>query len=459
MADHDFYKHILDIQTPWKVLDVTIDQPKKQLDIYLGFAGTVKRSVFGFILKKGSTGGGGKQSCPHCNTVVPNNNGFKIIRVRHLPVAGFVTFLHVPAPGSVQSSRSDCICMRSWIAAGTSCTVEMRDYVLALLQVISNDRDVVRLTGITENELRDIQKAGGGAVAGSAKNVGAQISVAATDDDLIPKVEDQVWQRLIRGELSFRSNTVAFNMLLQRLRQNYAASPGSETGTAGAALLRQFFSRNMRVMKPEIDQLVNRRSGTGGSGDEQPSTTDKNMSAASAKSDGIPAADDPVWQLLINGDLFLHSNAVALKMLMQRARLEYIKSPGNEARVAGAKLLRQYFLRHQKSLKNELDQLNNRHSVAAPKDVEVKFTAGNDKLPAESAAVWKRIVTGDQQLQTSMVGLQMILERTRGSLQRDPSTPNLQVCVHTLRSFFIKYQGRLGQEIVQLGQNKEATSV
>jgi hypothetical protein len=112
--DHsDFYTQLLDLHAPWQVLDVTIDQPSKRVDIHLGFGEAIKKGLLGFTRVKDMFGGAGQPICPQCHSVLPKNDELQTVSVRHLPVAGFAMYLHVPTPGTVKSTRSDCICMQS----------------------------------------------------------------------------------------------------------------------------------------------------------------------------------------------------------------------------------------------------------------------------------------------------------------------------------------------------------
>jgi|GEM_PF-5180554 len=360
MLDLEFCKQILGIQAPWQVLSVTIDQPAKRLDIHIGFTGAIKRSVFGFTLKKGGLGLGGQPSCPYCHTIIPKNGDYKTVRVRHLPLAGFATYLHVPEPGTVRSSKSDCVCMQSWVANGTSCTNAMHDYLVAMLRSVSNADTILQLTGITPDELREfnsIAKSKPTEVAGKEE---VPSGPEHRGEPNVPDLEQPIWRSLIKGNRSLQSGNVALNMLLQRARMNYDKSPDVETVMAGATRLRQFFLRNQSLLKQEMDQLCNRSTGDGVAAGSRKNRTNQNDSAInSVEVSNIPGLDHPNWQLLIKGDMTIQSNAVAFNMLLQRVRMSYAKSPGVETTVAGAKILQQFFVRNQKVLKQEIGQLNN----------------------------------------------------------------------------------------------------
>ncbi len=451
MLDLDFCKQILGAQSPWLVLKVAIDQTSKRLDIHMGFAGVVKRNMFGFLFNKGGTEATGRMTCPHCHAILPAKNEIKSVCIRHLPIAGFATYLHIPEPGTVQSSRSDCICMHPWIKTGTHCTTEMSDYLIAMMQSVSNTRAIAQLTGISAEELGEIAalaKIEPEAVADETGDLSQPGKVAGSG---IPGLKHPAWRSLINSSLSLQSNNVALNMLLKRVRMNYDKSPDNETTKAGALQLRQFFVRNERILTQEIAQVFDSQPMVATAKESVQQDAPQNVPAKSSVKDAtIPNLDHPVWQRIIKGDQAIQSDKVAFNMLLKQARVSYDKAPGSDSVTTGTKSLHHFFVRHQKFLRQEIDQLNNYLSDAVIEGDSRTERTGDDSLPAESAAVWRQIVNGERQFETNMVGLQMILERARKSLMQDSSEDNRRASVRTLYDFFIKHKRRLSREIAQL---------
>ncbi len=163
----------------------------------------------------------------------------------------------------------------------------------------------------------------------------------------------------------------------------------------------------------------------------------------------IPGADHKGWQRLINGELPIQTDSVALRMLLQRVRSNVEKDPGEQTRRAGAQSLRQFFIKNQQLLKHEIELLGADQTTMASR--AGGDHAGASGLPPESAAVWQKLINGEQQLETRVVGLQMMLERIRQSVERNPAESNRLAGARILRQFFAKHQSRLGNEIAQLG--------
>lgn len=249
MQHIDYLDQLLEIHQPWQVSNVLVSQSSKRLDIFIGFGEPEKKGLFGFSLKRDFLGGSKRLSCPYCQTALPRNGEFEIITVRHLPIAGFATYLHVPSPGTVQSSYSECSCMRSWEADGTLCTIAMRDYIVSFFQAGTSLKTVAQLTYFSEDELMAIRQ---------SANIGASpapFRADAAKSHNIPNVDHQKWQQLIKGDLAIQTQFVALNLLLHRLRREVDKSPDVVTSVASAEQLYKFFVRNQKVLKNEIDQI------------------------------------------------------------------------------------------------------------------------------------------------------------------------------------------------------------
>jgi hypothetical protein len=81
------------------------------------------------------------------------------------------------------------------------------------------------------------------------------------------------------------------------------------------------------------------------------------MRTGAAQDVTIPDINHPSWQRLINGEVEIVTDAVGLKMMLERIRLSIENNPSQASRLAGAKILRQYFIKHQNKHRAELAQL------------------------------------------------------------------------------------------------------
>lgn len=72
---------------------------------------------------------------------------------------------------------------------------------------------------------------------------------------------------------------------------------------------------------------------------------------------GLPAADDPLWESLLDGSLGIEMHALGLKLLLTKLREQWAVIGDPEVRALKVQELRRYFIRHEKSLARELAQL------------------------------------------------------------------------------------------------------
>ncbi len=435
MQDLDFCSQLLEIQAPWRILHVSIDQSSKRLDIHLGFGGALKKSFFGITRKKGSLSFGGQHICPQCHSVLPKNDELKPMSIRHLPVADFETYLHVPSPGTVHSSQSDCICMKSWLASGTRCTVAMRDHIAALLQQeVPSTQKISQLTGITADELEEIIKSVEVPATTVSQDEPTHLPAESSNNTTIPDIDHPSWQLLLSGKLSIRSNVVALNMLMQHVCKKYSESPGIETGTAGAESLRQFFVRNERLLEQEINQLNNRSS-----------TGLKPMKSGSPTGDdNLPAESDPVWKRLILGEYKLETRKVALQMIL--ARLQ--RNSNRDTLLTDIHVLRQFFVKNNSQLGREIAQLerfSKTSSGATP--VNQLNQSADSELPDEHDPVWGQLINGEIKLQTDTVSFSLLLGRIRQKLVLDGSEAGRIDAARLLRQYFVKNKQRHSNDL------------
>jgi phage anti-repressor protein len=168
-------------------------------------------------------------------------------------------------------------------------------------------------------------------------------------------------------------------------------------------------------------------------------------------SDIVPPETHENWQRIINGDIPIQTNAVGLQMLLQRIRQDIANNPSEISRIKSAKLLRQYFVKNQKVHKAEIAAISGISEQTIPQDTATVHVMGQGGFPADNHIIWKNIINGDLQIQTSNVALQMMMERVRQSVERNPSEASMQAGTKILRQFFIKHKDRLTNEAQQMG--------
>lgn len=446
MQDLDFCRQILGLTDPWQVQAVEIDQPSNRLDIYLGFGSSRKKGLFG---------GSEQGVCPACQTTLPPAGAYETITLRHLPLGGLRTYLHVPPAATAGSEQPDCICMQDWSAAASKFTEAMQNYVVAALQATPNNQTAAKLAGISSSEAREISEITGITPAAAAQSADSDAaagrSQASHDFELIdsgniPSADHEGWQRIINGDLPIRTDSVALRMLLQSIRSNVEKDPGDHTRRAGAQSLRQFFIKNQQLLKHEVELLR---------GDQ--STMSSREVTDSGTSSVLPTESAPVWQRLINNEQRLDTRVVGLQMMIERVRQSVERNPTDANRVAGARILRQFFAKHQSRLSSEIGQLTG--SSVKPSAANPAAAPSQQALPNERDPVWQQLVRGDIAIHSEVISLKMLLERVRQAVNKNPSEGNRVAAAKILRQYFVKNRNRHSGEISQLlaGASQETT--
>jgi hypothetical protein len=446
MQDHTFYEQLLELHSPWQVLDVSIDQSSKRLDIHLGFSGIINKGLLDLTRVKVMFGISGQHICPRCQSELPKNDEFKTIIVRHLPIAGFATYLHVPAPGSVQSSKPECACMQSWVAEGTGCTVAMRNHIVALLQAVKSTNSVLQLAGITDEELQNIIASTKTLSAGITNAKAALPRADSTDSSNILPLDHPNWQLLINGKLPIQTVSVALRMLLQHVRASYNKTPGRTAGITGAKLLRQFFIRNKKSLNREINQINNYRPGRG--------VETANNRNSLPGTDNLPEESALVWQRIVNGDQHLNTNMVGLQMILVRVRKSIQQDSSAVNRQACIGNIYQFFIKHKERLSQEITQLTD-NTATSVDTLNAAIPAAGPSLPDERDVIWDRLINGKIELQSNAVSLKLLLGRIRQNISTNATEAQRISGAQILRNYFLRNQQRHSDDIRLLINQKK----
>lgn len=445
MQDLELCAHILGLEAPWVVDEVKVDRPSKRIDIVIGL-GSGRRALF----RKTA-------SCPRCGRELPAPRDLRRVTLRHLNIGDMRTYLTVPLcdnAGASAKARS-CVCHKRWGKLGSRFSSEMETHVLEALNLLKSPQQVARLLGVAAAEVREIGEHNGAAAVGE-NIVGRQapqfnqgglevtiIDQAAMEAPAtppptavpVPPETHPVWMRIIQGSAVVTAAPVSFKMLLEQIRLSTTTYPTEASRRAGVRLLRQYFIKYWSRLRGEIESLV---AEGGESVAVKPPAVDTSP---------VPEEKDNCWQLLVDGKLPLSTDAVALKMLLERVRLSLGSQADPAHRLAGARALRSYFTKYRSRLQKELRQLQANAGTA------MNMTPPTPRrlhVPAETDSCWRHLILGELELRTEIVALTMLLERVRQSLGAAPSEAALLAATRALRQFFVKYAARLRGEVEQL---------
>ena len=420
MRDTEFCAQVLKLEEGWTASNIEIDRPSNRIDITINYGDSGKRSFFK------------RRHDPEL--------GYDTLR--HLPIFGIRTFLHVPPPSAENGNET-------WSYVGSKLTKAMEDLVISSIKTGKSIQGVSDITGLSPSEVREVSERTGVTIervvnpSESMPEEQAMHETAIQSFDLIemddiPSETHPNWMKLIQGQIQLVSNAVGLKMLLHRVRQEIATSPNETTKLAGARLLRQYFIKNQATHKDDIEILNGNVSHTG--------PADKpNLELIQG---GIPSEQHECWQKIISGEQNIQTAHVGLQMMIERVRLSVNNSPSDSSRMAAAKILRQFFLKHKERLGIELKQLGiETQPTAFATTVTMPAVI---TVPATNHECWQKLLNGTLTLNTDAVGLQMMLERVRMSISRNPTESNRAAGIKILHQYFVKHQNRHREEILTL---------
>lgn len=159
-----------------------------------------------------------------------------------------------------------------------------------------------------------------------------------------PPISAAIWDQIITGEIAVDTQSVSMQMMMQSITLAIRRDDSELSKIAATKILQKFFFKNQRKLQNEIRQLVN-----------APINIDVNEPQPADHK--VPPDTHPSWQKLINGELEIATDIVALKMMLQRIRISIDKNPSDNSRIAGVKILRRYFLKHKNKHQAEINQL------------------------------------------------------------------------------------------------------
>ena len=424
MQDTEILTLLLNLGDEWHINTVEVDQPSNRIDITIAHGPKKKKSFFG-------------KSKP--------NGDVRSIKLRHLPISGMRTYLHVPLPGTIDSTKS-------WAPTGSQMTNEMEAFLVDILNNTKSNQAAAKISGVTAAEIREVsERTGAGAdnLADALSNVANATNTSASnptdyfdtksfeliENTNIPPETHDNWQRIINGDEIIQTKAVGLQMLLQRVRQDIANNPSEVSRIKSAKLLRQYFIKNQNKHKADIALI---------SGSSTQAANQEQIGILSSESSDFPAVNNQIWQKVINADLQIQTSNVALQMMMERVRQSVERNSSESSRQAGAKILRQFFIKHKERLSSEIQQMGIR--VAEPETPRGAETT----IPTENADCWQQLINGALKVQTNAVGLQMMMERVRQSVEKNTSESNRMAGIKILRQYFLKHQAASQSEIRQL---------
>lgn len=158
------------------------------------------------------------------------------------------------------------------------------------------------------------------------------------------KPDHPVWDSILTGEISLISSNVAFNLYITRLKDLYSPSLSAPEKKEIIVELMKYIKKNIAALKSELVSIKR----------ISQSMDEKN------NAEYIPPADNPIWTDILQDRLPLSSNRINLNLLLVK-----LKSQDGSVRDGSAQAeLQKFFADNQRSLKAELDIINQKAQQA-----------------------------------------------------------------------------------------------
>ncbi len=350
MKHIEFFNKLLNLQPPWQVREAVLSEEEKRLDIYLGYKGIEKKLFFGFT--KAKIGLGKKSICPHCNAKLPLDNEYSLVTIRHLETLGYPTYLHVPQPESVHSLQDDCICMRTWKNPGTNCSTALYNLVLGQIESLKDAKVVAKLLNLRLEEIRQILEVSGFVKKGTSKGPSGETQDSTTVTS-IPELKHPNWTKLVKGQLSIKSKSVALGMVISHVQSMYMKTPTMETGIIGVKTLRQFFIKNEKFLEDEI-AIIN----------GQKRVNVKKITDNDTMQTSVPGESSDAWRKLVAEGLKISTRYVSLQMIIGQSQKAFARKHSEELLNASIRNIHDYFVKNEKVLSDEIKQLRDAEALS-----------------------------------------------------------------------------------------------
>jgi hypothetical protein len=452
MEQFKLFQDLLKLESPWSVINVEIDNDSNRLDLELGIQSVSKRNLFG---KKQRN-----ESCSACNKILPDLEDIRWKSFRHINFGSMRTYLHLPDMSEYAEDDTLCDCWPSIIQEGTRYSKDVIRLVTDVSRYVDSH---VKLAEALEISLSDVnvilsanttsisppQHDNAASQSSDTGNVTSPVPKLAARNVVtseVPPVNSPAWQRLMDGVIEIETDAVALKMLLERIRQTIAKNPAPSYRTAATKMLHQYFLKNK---DKHADELAVINAGL------PAQVNDIGSGIGSSKSSHlkavVPPVNSPAWQRLMDGVIEIETDAVALKMLLERIRQTIAKNPAPSYRTAATKMLHQYFLKNKDKHADELAVIN----TGLPAKVnDIGSGIGSSKsshlkvgVPPENSPAWQRLMDGVIEIETDAVALKMLLERIRQTIAKNPAPSYRTAATKMLYQYFLKNEDKHSSEL------------
>ncbi|MFL0802673.1 MAG: hypothetical protein K6L81_03075 [Agarilytica sp.] len=402
----------LGIYPPWKIDNISFNDAENQANITLGMIQKTSRlSIFNKIGN---------------NEVKPTFIG----KWFHIKLGKYRCIVHAPVTAN-ETRPTHAI--DEYIASLPSFVGnDQRQYSNELRQEIAQNL----LKGFDEQKLSsiyDLPKELVGTIVKDLDTLPAQMESLS----YLPTETAVVWGNLLSDKHLLKTQSIPLKMLLSKLKLANARRENKGPQWEHINELRQFFILNANNLTSEVQQLCG---------------LIKTKSASPQRSQRraklvLPSLKSPVWLDIMSAKLPLHSQSIALNLLISSQRSAFVNGRSSQEKLAAVSTIREYFLKNHRKLRPELLLIN--RALAIHKKSAFK-------LPNAEHMIWKKILHDEEFVSSNHMAYQLLLSKLRAQikLNRDPVI-ELEAA-RSIRSFLSQNQHSMKKELYQMFKSSPA---
>lgn len=403
-----YFEAMLEINEPWSIQDVAIDEKNKIIQITLAFH--TEKPRFSFFTK-----------APESESHNIIDTGLKK-RWLHTSIGYYtchiVSAFYDPNISSAGISRNALLQPNFLGDANRNYTHQLRQEVaLANIRGIAPDAisNMLKINvGIVEEILGDIERT-------------PETYRLAT---CLPCSTDPIWENIISDKFHLKTQLFPLKLMLSKLKLSMVDPKVDIKLSDAVTELRKFFISHINTLDTEISQIC-ALSTKKQSIEERRNATTKLV---------LPALKNSIWIKMITGKIDLNSTNMPLNLFLVRLRHAFQNTEDNNAKVFALNSLREFFRKNARSLKKELILIN--QLMNAPE--EQQFS-----LPDERSDVWRRILKDDTFIPSSHIAYKLLLSNLRSQMLMNPD-PVVELNAARRVRDFIKHNQRFMQQELRM---------
>ncbi len=250
----------------------------------------------------------------------------------------------------------------------------------------------------------------------------------------LPTEIDPIWGKILNNQFSLKTQLLPLKFLLSRLTMIASKNPSAENLSKTRFELRKFFLDNYTQLESEIEQVC---------GINSTKLKQQSRSVKAKQRLVLPSSTNKVWAELLGGNINLHSNNMALNLLIFRQKTAFNRASDASEQQKAVESLRSYFKKNYRNLIKELVTLNN----------ALRSTASGDQdLPQVEHNIWQRILEDESFMPSDHMAYRLLLAKLRAEVSTKPDPVIKLQAARRIRDFIGQNKKTMRHEVGALMQ-------